>query len=221
MKLSNEFEVAVPLERAWEALLDIERVAQFLPGATIEPGEEQGVYQGSMRVKVGPMVANYKGTARLGKVDEDARSADIEVQAKEARGQGTAAAVIRNQLVPADGGTRVVAETDLQVTGKQAQFGRGIMQDVAGKMLDQFADRFERYLLEGDAESAPPAGSQAPPTSTASDPPPRAEPRRSPEAAGDEALDLGSILARMPAVRYGGLALAALLLLVAVARRRR
>lgn len=216
MKLNNEFEVAVPVERAWETLLDIERVARFLPGAKIEPGGEEGVYRGAMRVKVGPMVVNYEGTARLGSVDEEAHAADIEVQAKETRGQGTAVAVIRNRLVPVDGGTRVVAETDLQVTGRQAQFGRGIMQDVAGKMLDQFAGRFERYLLEGDTAPAP-----APVERRVA---PAAPGPASPPAAQEEALDLGSILSQTQIVRNGGpvlVAVLALLLGFALGRRRR
>jgi uncharacterized protein len=209
VKLRNEFEVAVPLERVWETLIDIERVARFLPGATIEPGSDQGVHQGSMRVKVGPMVVDYRGTARLGKVDAGERTADIEVQAKEARGQGTAAAVISSRLEQLDGHTRVVAETDLQITGRQARFGRGIMQDVAGRMLDQFAARFEAYLLEGEPEAPDAAGSAAAP---------------SPDAGGDDALDLGSLLRGSAAARYGtaaALALAAALVVRALVRGRR
>jgi hypothetical protein len=187
MKLQNEFTVGVPIERAWETLLDIETVAGFLPGAKIEPADEDGVFRGSMKVKVGPMTVNYEGTARLAAVDEANRTADIEVRAKEAKGQGTAAAVIRNQLVEEAGGTRVVAETDLQVTGRQAQFGRGIMQDVAGRMLGDFARRFEAYLSAPAETPNGGAPSQAPP------PPPEPE----------EALDLGSVVTQMPVVRYG------------------
>src|SRR5919109_3105811 len=166
MKLQNEFSVNIPLERAWETLLDIETVAGFLPGAKIEPTGEDGVFQGSMRIKVGPMTVNYEGTARLAAVDEESHTADIEVRAKEAKGQGTAAAVIRNRLVQENGRTRVIAETDLQVTGRQAQFGRGIMQDVAGRMLADFARRFEAYLSApaeaAGAEAAAAAGALPP-----------------------------------------------------------
>ena len=157
MKLRNEFTVSVPVERAWETLLDIETVAGFLPGAKIEPSGGDGVFHGSMKVKVGPMVVNYEGTARLASADEQAHRAEIEVRAKEAKGQGTAAAVITNTLVQENGRTRVIAETDLQVTGRQAQFGRGIMQDVAGRMLGDFAGRLEAYLAadDGAVEAAP------------------------------------------------------------------
>jgi carbon monoxide dehydrogenase subunit G len=204
MKLSNEFTVAVPLERAWETLLDIERVASFLPGARIEPGGDDGVYHGTMRVKVGPIVTNYRGTARLVLADEHERVADIAVEAREAKGQGTAAAVIHNRLVEEAGGTRVIAETDVQITGRQAQFGRGIMQDVAGRMLDDFAGRFESYLLAqeptpGEAD----AGAPPPPAETPAE------------------LDLGSVLYRTPAVRYGAGALMVFLILIALRLRGR
>ena len=220
MKLHNEFEVAVPVERAWETLIDIERVARFLPGATIEPTEEEGVYRGAMKVKLGPMVVNYQGTARLGDVNEQERYADIEVEAKEARGQGTASAVIHNQLVSVNGGTRVVAETDLRITGRQAQFGRGIMQDVAGNMLGEFARRFEEYLIEGERAAEPGAAAQAPPGEAAA-------PGEQPGADADEvpeALDALSLISGSKYVRQGATAaggLLAIILLAGVVRRRR
>ena len=212
MNLRNEFAVAVPVDRVWETLLDVERVARFLPGATVEPGEEEGTFNGSMKVKLGPMTVNYGGTAKLSDVDEERHSADIQVQAKEKKGQGTAAAVIHNKLVPEDGSTRVIVETDLQITGRQAQFGRGIMEDVASRMFDDFARRFEADLVRGDgapAEDRRAAG-------------PGAEPRPAP-AEAQEALDLGSMLGGTDAIRYGAVAGALLLLvlLAALARNRR
>ena len=206
MKLQNEFTVNVPIERAWETLLDIETVAGFLPGAKIEPAGEDGVFRGSMKVKVGPMTINYEGTARMAAVDEQARTADIEVRAKEAKGQGTAAAVIRNQLFEEAGGTRVAAETDLQVTGRQAQFGRGIMQDVAGRMLDDFARRFEEHL------TAPQAAANGNGAASGA-PPPAAEP--------EEALDLGSVMTQMPIVRYGAPVAAGVVLVAALVGMKR
>lgn len=223
MKLRNEFTVAVPLERAWETLLDIERVAGFLPGATIEPGDGEGVYHGSMRVKLGPMVVNYQGTARMGTVDEQGHTAEIAVEAREAKGQGTASATIRNTLEPADGGTRVIAETDLKVTGRQAQFGRGIMQDVAGKMLGEFARRFEEHLTGGGASAPGPV--DTPPAGAPGGSPTARQPVAAPTASGtdDDALDLGNVLAQTATVRYAGAAAAigALSLLAVAARRRR
>jgi carbon monoxide dehydrogenase subunit G len=221
MKLQNEFTVAVPVERVWETLLDIETVAGFLPGATIEPGGEEGTYHGAMKVKLGPMTVNYTGTARLADVDEAARTADIEVRAKEAKGQGTAAAVIRNTLVQQNGSTRVVAETDLQITGRQAQFGRGIMQDVAGRMLGQFAQRFEDYLLEDDPAGAKQgdAGGAAAGNGAAESSAPRASAPSRP--ADEDAMDLGSVITQIPALRYAGAAAIVIALLALLLRGRR
>ena len=210
MKLNNEFTVAVPLERAWETLLDIERVAGFLPGAKIEPSPEEGVYHGSMRVKVGPMVVNYHGTARLVLADEAEHIADIAVQAKDTKGQGTATATIRNRLIQENGGTRVIAETDLAITGRQAQFGRGIMQDIAGRMLEDFAGQFEQYLLHGEGSGEAPA-----------EPGAAGAPRAPSPAADEGALDVGSVVFRTPAVRRGLAALGGLLLAVLLLWARR
>ena len=206
MKLENSFTVAAPIGQTWETLLDIERVARCLPGAQIEPGGEEGVYRGAMKVKLGPMTVDYRGTARLQDVDADTHTASIAVQAREAKGQGTAAAVIRNQLESQNGGTRVVAVTDLKITGRQAQFGRGIMEDVASTMMGEFAKRLEAEINSGGAAEET-AGEPAPQTTAE-------EPRERREEAEPEALDLGNVLASTPLVRYAGIAGAALLVLV-------
>jgi carbon monoxide dehydrogenase subunit G len=212
VKLRNEFTIAAPVDQAWPVLLDIPRVASCLPGATIEPAGDDGVFRGAMKVKLGPLTAAYQGTARLQEVDDDTYTASIAVQAREQNGQGTAAALITNRLEAVDGKTRVIAETDVVISGRQAQFGRGIMQDVAGRMLDDFAVRFERELLAGDRPSPlqKTADGEAP---AASDPLP---PSPAPEAA-----DLGSLIPRVP--RAGVAAVAAVLGgvgLVYLARRR-
>lgn len=208
MKLENSFTVAAPIDRTWETLLDIERVASCLPGAKIEPGGDEGVYRGAMKVKLGPMTIDYRGTARLQDVDEDTHTASIAVQAREAKGQGTAAAVIRNELESQNGGTRVVAITDLKITGRQAQFGRGIMEDVANTMMAEFAKRLEAEITSpSTADPAPQQSAGAGATAT----PSPAEPQQESEP---EALDLGNVLAGTPAVRYAGIAGAVLLVLV-------
>ena len=209
MKLSNEFTVAAPLARTWETLLDVERVAGCLPGASIEPVGEDGMYRGSMRVKVGPVTMAYSGTVRLADVDADQHVASFDARAKETKGAGTAAAVIRNRLEPAGDGTHVVVETDLNVTGRAAQLGRGLMEDVASKMLADFAGRLEQLVLEG----APAA--QAP---VATEPGPRAAPAPEPE---ETSLDVGGVLLRgyRAQLAVGG-GLLALLLLVVIARWR-
>lgn len=203
MKLENSFSVAAPLDQTWRTLLDIERVAACLPGARIEPGDEDGVYRGAMKMKLGPMTVDYRGTARLQDVDEDTHTASIAVQGREAKGQGTAAAVIENRLEPQNGSTKVVAVTDLKITGRQAQFGRGIMEDVANTMMGEFAKRLEAEI-KGGGPSPEPAG--------------EAEPQRAaPRAEEPEALDVGNVLARTAAVRYAGAGAAALVLLGMVA----
>jgi uncharacterized protein len=157
VKLSNEFVVAAPLERTWSALLDVPRVARALPGASIDPEPADGAYRGTMKVKLGAVTVEYAGTAMLQDVDDDERVAGFRVEARERRGQGTAAATITSRLVAEDGRTRVRVETDLAVTGRQAQLGRGIMEDVAGGVLARFAERLERELAGAPAEAAGPA----------------------------------------------------------------
>jgi carbon monoxide dehydrogenase subunit G len=153
MKLRNEFDVGVGLERTWATLLDVPRVARALPGATIEPEAEGGGYRGRMKVKLGPVVTDYTGTARVQDADEDDRVASFRVEGREARGQGSAAATITTRLAATHGGTRVVVETDLQITGRQAQLGRNLMEDVAGSMLGEFATRLEAELRGEPAAS--------------------------------------------------------------------
>jgi carbon monoxide dehydrogenase subunit G len=146
MKLSNEFVVSAPIERTWDVLLDVPRVARALPGARIEPDAADGSWRGTMKIKLGPVTTEYAGTALLQDVDEDERSAAFFVQGREERGQGSASATITSRLSQAGGGTRVVVETDLRVTGRQAQLGRGLMQDVAEALLGEFSARLEREL---------------------------------------------------------------------------
>ena len=199
MKLQNEFTVDAPVERTWQTLLDIERVATCLPGARIERSEDDGLYRGAMKVKVGPMTVDYRGTARLEEVDEDTHTASIVVQAREAKGQGTAAAVIRNHLEARNGSTHVLAETDLKLTGRQAQFGRGIVEDVAGTMMGEFAKRLEQQLQQPPQEGRAAAGG---------------EPAMAEHPAGEEALDVGSVLLKSESARRAGLVAAAALALV-------
>jgi carbon monoxide dehydrogenase subunit G len=227
MKLQNDFLVDAPLDQTWTTLLDIQRVAQCLPGATLESDGGDGVYRGSMQVRLGPMTLAYKGTARMAEVEEDAHSATIEVKAKELKGQGTAAARIRNRLEPGAGGaTHVMVETDLNITGRPAQFGRGIMEDVASKMLGDFAKRLESEVLRGSV-AANGNGSPAAAPAAASEPPPASGPAAASSQPAEEppaALDLGSVvagpLAKRAAMALGGLGLLLLLLSVLRGRKR-
>lgn len=148
MKLQNEALVGAPINETWSLLLDVPRVAGALPGAVIEPAGDAGLYRGTMRVKLGPVSATYDGVARLQEVDEDAYVAVFRIEGRERAGHGAAAATITNRLTAADGGTRVTIETDLHVTGRAAQLGRGIVEEVAARLVSDFAARIEREVLE-------------------------------------------------------------------------
>jgi len=154
MKLKNEVIVPAPLEQTWPLLLDVPRMVRALPGATVEPDGAEGVYRGALKVRLGPVAMEYEGVARLEDVDEDEHVATFRIEGRERRGHGGATATITNRLLPAEGGTRLIVETDLSVTGRAAQFGRGLMEDVAGHLLQRFARGLEAAVL-GAEEGAP------------------------------------------------------------------
>ena len=146
MKLENEFTVAAPIEEAWEVMLDLERVTPCLPGASLK-GSSGEDHQGQMTVKMGPVSQKYDGTVRYQETDEANRKAVLQADGKDARGQGTASATIISTLHDEGGSTRVKVETDMHITGKAAQFGRGMQQEVATKIFDQFADCLGREIM--------------------------------------------------------------------------
>lgn len=149
MQLEHSFTVPIPVERAWTVLTDIERIAPCMPGAALtdvrDGGEE---FAGEVTVKVGPMQVTYEGTARFVELDDEGRSATIEAVGDQKRGAGTARATIRARLVTDGDDTTVTVTTDLEVTGRPAQFGRGVMADVGDKLLGQFADCLAEELTE-------------------------------------------------------------------------
>ncbi|HEV2360500.1 MAG TPA: SRPBCC family protein [Acidimicrobiales bacterium] len=153
MELRDEFVVATDLERAWDVLTDVERIAPCLPGAELREieGEE---YRGVVKVKVGPITAEYKGAARFARLDRDAHTAVLVAEGREARGQGNASATVTAVLEDDAGGTKVSVVTDLTISGKVAQFGRGVLADVSGKILRQFVDNLESTVLAGDGAAA-------------------------------------------------------------------
>jgi uncharacterized protein len=161
MKLENEFTVPAPVEQAWAVLLDVERVAPCLPGAAIE-GTDGDQHTGTMTIKVGPITTRYRGTVKIEEADEQARRVVMRAQARDSRGQGTAAATITSTMEEVEGGTRVRVETDMRVTGPAAQFGRGVMQDVSAKLMDRFADCLAEEIAGAPAPAAAqPAGAPA------------------------------------------------------------
>jgi carbon monoxide dehydrogenase subunit G len=158
MRLENAFTVPAPVEQAWSVLLDVERVAPCLPGAALDGGDGNA-FTGTMTIKLGPVTSRYGGTVRIEEADATARRAVLRAQARDARGDGTAAATITTQLEPDGDGTRVQVVTDMQVSGPAAQFGRGVMQDVSGKLMRQFADCLAEEIGAGPARAA--AGERA------------------------------------------------------------
>ena len=138
MKLRNEFTVPAAVELAWEVLLDLERVAPCLPGAQLDRGDGCE-YQGRMAIKLGPMTSRYRGTVRIEQADAAGRRAVMRAQARDASGAGTAAATISTTMRAIDGGTLVTVDTDIQISGAAAQFGRGVMQEVSAKLMGRFA----------------------------------------------------------------------------------
>ncbi len=155
MKLENRFTVPVTADVAWQVLLDVERIAPCMPGATLT-GQEGDTFTGTVKVKVGPIALTYGGKASFQSKDEGARVAVIEATGKETRGTGTAKATITARLHERDGSTEVHVETDLAVTGKPAQFGRGVLAEVSGKLVDQFAACLAEEISPKGVAATPP-----------------------------------------------------------------
>ena len=193
MQLENSFTVPVPIDEAWRVLLDIERIAPCMPGAALDSvtGDD---FTGRVKVKLGPINLTYQGKASFIEKDEANHKAVIDARGKDQRGNGTAAAVVTATLAPEGSITRVNVLTDLNITGRPAQFGRGVMTDVGNKLLGQFADKLAAQLGEGDAQgdadraSAPPHRPPPPrPVRSRRSPPPPSRsrataPRRRPPA---------------------------------------
>ena len=151
MQLENSFTVPVPIDEAWRVLLDIERIAPCMPGAALDSVDGDD-FTGRVKVKLGPINLTYQGKASFIEKDEAAHKAVIDARGKDQRGNGTAAAVVTAKLKAEGAITRVDVLTDLNITGRPAQFGRGVMTDVGNKLLGQFADKLAAQLGEGDAQ---------------------------------------------------------------------
>ena len=155
MELDNSFTVPVPPDQAWDVLLDVKRIAPCMPGATVDEVDGD-VITGRIKVKVGPVSLTYRGTAKFTERDPEAHMVLMEASGKETRGAGTASATVRASLVPdaSGSGTQVTMHTTMNVTGRPAQFGRGVMVEVGGKLVDQFATNLS-HLIAGDTETTP------------------------------------------------------------------
>jgi uncharacterized protein len=153
VELNNEFRVAVPVDKAWEALTDVERVAPCIPGAQLLSVDGDS-FTGAVKVKVGPITVSYKGEASFQEKDKDARRVVIKADGKETRGSGNAAALVTAQLKDEGDATSVAITTELTISGKAAQFGRGVLADVSSNLIRQFARNLEADLLGGAAPAA-------------------------------------------------------------------
>jgi uncharacterized protein len=153
MKLDNEFTVGVPIGQAWGVLTDLELIAPCMPGAQLT-GVTDGVYTGKVKIKVGPVTAEYAGTAHFAEKDEAAYRAVIEARGRDSRGNGNASAVISAQLQPNGTSTLVNVSTDLTIAGRIAQFGSGMIKEVSAKLLGQFVECLEGRLGGAAADPA-------------------------------------------------------------------
>ncbi len=152
--MDHSFTVPVPPDRAWDVLLDVKGIAPCMPGATVDEFDGE-VVTGRIKVKVGPVSLTYRGTAKFIERDPAARVVVMEASGKETRGAGTASATVRASLEPEASGeaTRVTMHTTMNVTGRPAQFGRGVMVEVGGKLVEKFAENLAQ-LISGDGAAA-------------------------------------------------------------------
>jgi carbon monoxide dehydrogenase subunit G len=158
MELTNEFRVGVPVPEAWKVLTDVERIAPLMPGAQLREVEGDE-YRGVVKVKVGPITAEYKGKATFEERDEAAGRVVLRASGRDSRGQGNANALITATMTPDGDGTKVSVVTDLTVSGKVAQFGRGVLAEVSAKLLGQFVDGLEADLEKGGVTGDNPTAS--------------------------------------------------------------
>jgi uncharacterized protein len=185
VKLEHSFQVAAPLDRVWQALIDVERVAPCLPGAEITEAGEDGTYRGTFSVRLGPTTAAYRGELSMEEVDEATHRAVMRASGQDKRGQGSAKATIVSTMREEGSATTVDVETDFTITGRLARFGRGgMIQDVSNRLLKDFSECLQR-TIEGAGEANHPEAEPEPPGSgtpvaaspTAAGPSPAAPPK--------------------------------------------
>jgi carbon monoxide dehydrogenase subunit G len=213
VKLEHSFQVNAPLERVWQALVDVERVAPCLPGAEITEAGEDGTYRGTFTVRLGPTTAAYRGELAMEEVDEGAHRAVMRATGSDKRGQGSAKARIVSTMRQEGGLTTVDVETDFTITGRLARFGRGgMIQDVSNRLLRDFSECLQQTIERaepttadaqagGDEERAAgepqPVGAQPAPV-TGEGRPPAAPPARQPaKPVGGLSLALGALIDRL------------------------
>ena len=160
MEMDHSFTVPVPPDRAWDVLLDVERIAPCMPGASVDEFDGE-VVTGRIKVKVGPVSLTYRGTAKFTERDPDAKVIVLDASGKETRGAGTASATVRATLEPGGEGTIASMHTTMNVTGRPAQFGRGVMVEVGGKLVEQFAQNLRQLITDDSAGGGGAAATEA------------------------------------------------------------
>jgi carbon monoxide dehydrogenase subunit G len=227
MELVNDFTVNVPVDEAWDTLTNVERIAPCLPGAQLQEVEGD-VYRGVVKVKVGPILAQFKGQATFVEKDEANHKAVLKAEGRDTTGKGNASALITALLEPqGDALTKVTVATDLTITGKVAQFGRGALADVSTKLLGQFVDQLESTVLNqpggagngsapADAPVGAPADDIAPATATTAEPAVRKV-----DQPAAEPIDLIDAAGAPLAKRIIPVAIAAIVIFLVVRRIRR
>lgn len=218
MKLENRFTVDAPRAQALAVLLDVERVAPCMPGATLTSRDGDD-FTGTVKVKVGPINLTYGGQARFVSVDEAGGVVVIEASGKETRGTGTAKALVTCRLIDKGSSTDVEVDTDLAITGKPAQFGRGVLADVSAKLVDQFAACLGKEILAGAPTAAAAAPAAAVAGQPAAAPAPSAPPPPPPLRAAEPIDLLGT--AGVPVLKRLAPVVVALIVLLLVVRRLR
>lgn len=186
MKFENAFEVDAPVDTVWETVLDVERVAPTVPGAQVLEKTSDTAYKVGIKVKLGPMTMQYKGDVEIVEADASAHRAVMKARAKESRGQGTADADVTMELSGDDARTSGKIVTEMKVSGKAASMGRGVMQDVAGRMVGTFAENLAKMLEGGETNGDAPKEAR-----------PGTPVGEAPREAADDALDVGSLGASM------------------------
>ncbi|WP_353952804.1 SRPBCC family protein [Knoellia sp. S7-12] len=202
MELHHEFTVPADADEVWAVLLDLERVGGCFPGATVTDASDDG-FAGTVKVKLGPIALVYAGSGTFLERDPSAHRAVIEAKGKDKRGNGTAGATVTLQLSPDGDATRVSVDTDLAITGKPAQFGRGVMQDVSDKLLGQFVACIESQFDVAEPVEVPEAPDATP------RPTPLPTPRPTPPV--DDAIDLGAVALPSAVKEWGPYAVAGLI----------
>ena len=248
MKFENTFEVDAPIDQVYEALMDVERVAPCVPGAQVLDRKSDDAYEVAIKVKVGPMSMLYKGTVEIVDRQPEEHRAQMRARARESRGQGNADAQVQMALTSENGTTHGTIDTDVKLSGKAAAMGGGVIKEVSGKLVDQFAKNLAEMLGQGSPSTqptpeaaaaagpprrprplrAPPSPRPPPPLSRRPSPPrPRAPRRRARRSRRPrpEALDVGNLVGTMIVSRLrdpkvlGGLGL--LIAILLLLRRRR